>query len=107
MGTPEARICLSWCRQNGVKAIVMMKPERPMGGELGGRKPSRNDWSASLMLDSWEPAPMRSNQTRHTLREIHFGYNVVNNDYFAKEAKRFKHEDGSLNSPLLQASNLY
>jgi len=36
-GTPDARACLSWCKRNGARAIVMSEPVERMGVACGGR----------------------------------------------------------------------
>ena len=109
-GTPEARICLSWCRQNGVKAIVMSETR-----EADGRRTWWKEAIKKRLVSQFDAGLVGARSQREYLtnlgipsEKIHFGYNVVNNDYFAKEAKRFKHEDGSLKiRPYFQASNRF
>lgn len=109
-GTPEARICLSWCRQNGVKAIVMSETR-----EADGRRTWWKEAIKKRLVSQFDAGLVGARSHREYLtklgipsEKIHFGYNVVNNDYFAKEAKRFKHEDGSLKiRPYFQASNRF
>jgi 1,2-diacylglycerol 3-alpha-glucosyltransferase len=86
-GSPDARACLAWCRKHGAKAIVMSETR-----EADGRRVGWKEFLKSRIIRRFDAALVGGKSHRDYLVKlglpadrIRFGYNVVDNKYFAEE----------------------
>ncbi len=84
-GTPDARLCLRWCKRNGVKAIVMSETRAADGQRVWWR-----EWFKSRIVRQFDAGLCGGESHRRYLVElgipeecVALGYNVVDNDFFA------------------------
>ena len=111
-GSTDARVCLDWCRQHGVRAIVMSETR-----EIDGRRVWWKEWLKSRLITRFDGALVGGKSHRDYLvqlgmlpKQICFGYNVVDNAYFRKESCNWRvdeHESGLSINPYLLASNRF
>lgn len=85
-GTADARACLSWCKSNGVRAIVMSETRA-----ADGRRVWWKEWIKSRIVRKFDGALCGGESHRQYLmhlgmpeERIEFGYNVVDNQFFSK-----------------------
>ena len=91
-GSPDARVCLAWCRKHGVKAIVMSETR-----EADGRRVWWKEFLKSRIIRRFDAALVGGKSHRDYLvklglpaERIRFGYNVVDNAYFAAESAKYR-----------------
>jgi glycosyltransferase involved in cell wall biosynthesis len=108
--SPDARTCLSWCRKNGVRSIVMSETREA---------DDRRNWGKELvkkrLVNEFDAGLVGAHSHRDYLMKlglpseaIQFGYNVVDNHYFTSGADRFRRDDASLKlRPYFLASNRF
>ena len=109
-GSPDARSCLSWCRKNGAQAIVMSETR-----EVDDQRNMAKELVKKRLVSEFDAGLVGAHSHRDYLvklgvssEAIQFGYNVVNNHYFATEADRFRKFDASLTlQPYFLASNRF
>jgi len=108
-GSRDAQGCLAWCRKNDVYRIVMSETRAADGrrvwwkellkrylisrfnaGLVGGR--SHRDYLLGLGIAA---------------EKIQFGYNVVDNQYFAEESQKHRSKDVERTIPYFLASNRF
>lgn len=85
-GTADARACLSWCKSNGVRAIVMSETRAADGRRVWWR-----EWIKSRIVRKFDGALCGGESHRQYLihlgmpeERISLGYNVVDNQFFSK-----------------------
>lgn len=86
-GSPDARACLAWCRKNGARAIVMSETR-----ETDGQRKWWKEFLKSRIIRRFDAALVGGRSHRDYLiklgipaSRIRFGYNAVDNAYFAEE----------------------
>jgi 1,2-diacylglycerol 3-alpha-glucosyltransferase len=91
-GTVDARITLRWCRRKGVKAIIMSETREADGDRVWWKEKLK-----SVIIQGAHGALVGGIAHRDYLVKlgipadrIRFGYNVVDNAYFASEAARWR-----------------
>ncbi len=109
-GSPDARACLSWCRRNGVNAIVMSETREGDG--------QRTWWKELIkhhLVSQFDAALVGGKSHRDYLIKlgisvdrIEFGYNVVNNHFFSEAAHQYRKADAQFSiRPYFLASNRF
>ena len=95
-GTPDARACLSWCKRNGARAIVMSETRR-----ADGRRVWWKEWLKSRVVRRFDGGLCGGESHRRYLVELGLpqervvrGYNIVDNAFFASERKNGHSERG-------------
>ncbi len=109
-GSPDARACLSWCKKNGAKAIVMSETR-----EADGQRTWWKEIIKQRLVSQFDAGLVGAHSHRDYLvklglpsEAIQFGYNVVDNHYFTTKADRLRQEDASLTlRPYFLASNRF
>ena len=109
-GSPDARACLSWCKKNGAKAIVMSETR-----EADGQRTWWKEIIKQRLVSQFDAGLVGGHSHRDYLvklglpsEAIQFGYNVIDNHYFTTEADRLRQEDASLTlRPYFLASNRF
>ena len=109
-GSPDARACLSWCKKNEAKAIVMSETR-----EADGQRTWWKEIIKQRLVSQFDAGLVGAHSQRDYLvklglpsEAIQFGYNVVDNHYFTTEADRLRQEDASLTlRPYFLASNRF
>ena len=109
-GSPDARACLSWCKKNEAKAIVMSETR-----EADGQRTWWKEIIKQQLVSQFDAGLVGAHSHRDYLvklglppEAIQFGYNVVDNHYFTTEADRLRQEDASLTlRPYFLASNRF
>lgn len=94
-GGADALSCLSWCRKHDVKRIVMSETR-----EADGRRVWWKEWIKRYLISRFDAALVGGRSQRDYLvklgmpaNRIQFGYNVVDNEYFAEKSQDFKTQD--------------
>jgi glycosyltransferase involved in cell wall biosynthesis len=94
--TPDARACLRWCRRHGAKAILMTETR-----ECDGSRVWWKEWIKSRIVRRFDSALCGGPESRAYLEKLGMpadriaeGYDVVDNDYFARESDRIRAEEG-------------
>lgn len=84
-GTADARACLDWCRKNGAKAIVMSETRA-----ADGRRVWWKEWVKSRIVRKFDAALCGGASHKRYLvqlgmpeERIAYGYNIVDNEFFA------------------------
>lgn len=109
-GPADARACLAWCRSHGVKAVVMSETRRADGKRVWWK-----EWLKSRVIREYGAGLVGGSSHADYLaslgmprKKIHSGYNVVDNEYFEREAARHREgSDGDLENPYFLASNRF
>ncbi len=109
-GSPDARACLSWCKKNDAKAIVMSETR-----EVDGQRSWWKELVKKRLVSQFDAGLVGARSHRDYLvklgmpaGEIQFGYNVVDNHYFKTETDHLRQEDASLTlRPYFLASNRF
>ena len=85
-GTVDARACLSWCKQRRIPAFVMSETRAADGKRIWWK-----EWLKSLVVRKFDGALCGGESHKRYLvqlgippERIAFGYNVVDNEFFAK-----------------------
>ena len=85
-GTLDARLCLRWCKRNGVKAIVMSETRAADGQRVWWR-----EWFKSRIVRRFDAALCGGESHKRYLvhlgipdERVAYGYNVVDNAFFAE-----------------------
>ncbi len=106
--SPDALSCLSWCRKNDRRRIVMSETR-----EADGKRVWWKETIKRYLISRFDGALVGGKSHRDYLvklgmsaDKIHFGYNVVDNAYFAAEAEKWRNADccGLANMKSLQES---
>ncbi len=86
-GTVDARACLSWCKQRRIPAFVMSETRAADGKRIWWK-----EWLKSRVVRKFDGALCGGESHKRYLvqlgippERIAFGYNVVDNSYFANE----------------------
>ena len=107
-GSPDARACLAWCKRHGAKAIVMSETRKADGKRVWWKERIKK-----RLVSQFDAGLVGARSHRDYLvqlglpaERIQLGYNVVDNEYFAKAAEHFRGADAGLNvRPYFLASN--
>lgn len=93
-GSPDALVCLSWCRKHEVKRIVMSETR-----EADGKRMWWKEWIKRYLISRFDGALVGGKSHRDYLvklgmsaDKIHIGYNVVDNAYFAEEVAKSRRQ---------------
>jgi glycosyltransferase involved in cell wall biosynthesis len=96
-GTADARACLAWCERNGARAIVMSETRA-----ADGRRVWWKEWVKGRVVRRFDGALCGGESHRRYLvglgmrgDRIALGYNVVDNQFFAKDGEERKAERGN------------
>jgi len=91
-GTPDARAALSWCRKNGARAIVMSETRASDGARRWWR-----EWLKARLIRRFDGALVGGKAHKEYLvqlgmpaEHIRTGYDVVDNQHFARESAKWK-----------------
>ena len=102
-GTVDARACLSWCQKNSATAIVMSETRA-----VDGRRVWWREWVKSRIVRRFDAAMCGGLSHKRYLMQlgipaerIVFGYNVVENDYYAPRL------ESTVAGPYFLASNRF
>jgi len=94
-GSADARACLEWCGRSGAKAIVMSETR-----EVDGQRVWWKEWGKTRVVRRFDGALVGGKSHRDYLAKlgmsaerVRFGYDVVDNAYFATEAAKEKSRD--------------
>lgn len=95
-GTVDARACLAWCKCHGAKAIVMSETR-----SADGRRVWWKEWLKSRIVRQFDGALCGGESHKQylidlgmTADRIVFGYNVIDNQFFYKNSKRERGNEG-------------
>lgn len=90
--SPDALACLSWCRKNDVRRIVMSETR-----EADGKRVWWKELVKRVRISRFDAALVGGKSHRDYLvklgmpaDKIRFGYNVVDNAYFAEECQKVR-----------------
>jgi glycosyltransferase involved in cell wall biosynthesis len=93
--SPDALSCLSWCRKHDRRRIVMSETR-----EADGKRAWWKELIKRRRISRFDSALVGGKSHRDYLvklgmptNKIHFGYNVVDNAYFAAEAEKWRSRD--------------
>lgn len=110
-GSVDARACLDWCKRNGAKAIVMSETRA-----LDGQRVWWKEKIKRYLISRFDGALVGGKSHRDYLvklgmvaEKIQFGYNVVDNAYFAEECLKVRKSrvEGQEGQPYFLASNRF
>ncbi len=109
-GSSDARACLAWCRKQGAKAILMSETR-----EADGRRVWWKELLKSRIVHRFDAALVGGRSHRDYLvklgmgeERVRFGYNVVNNGYFAEQAaEETRNAECGTRNPYFLASNRF
>ena len=94
-GNTDSQIILSWCRKNDVRRIVMSETR-----EADGQRVWWKEWGKRYLISRFDGALVGGKSHRNYLiklgmpaDKIRFGYDVVDNEYFAEKSQDFKTQD--------------
>jgi glycosyltransferase involved in cell wall biosynthesis len=97
-GTADARSCLAWCQKNQSKAIVMSETRA-----ADGRRVWWKEWVKSRIVRRFDAALCGGGSHKRYLVQlgmpedrIAYGYNIVDNEFFAKAKKSGLQEHGTM-----------
>lgn len=108
---PDALACLSWCRKNDVRRIVMSETR-----EADGKRVWWKELIKRYLIARFDGALVGGKSHRDYLmklgmpaEKVRFGYNVVDNAYFAEECLKVRKSkvDGQEEQPYFLASNRF
>lgn len=99
-GSTDAQYCLSWCRKNNTRRIVMSETRAADGHRVWWK-----EWIKRYLISRFDGALVGGKSHRDYLvklgmcaDKIRYGYNVVDNEYFANES--LKHRIADSPTPL-------
>ena len=99
--SPDAQACLKWCRKHGRRRIVMSETR-----EADGRRVWWKELIKRYLISGFDGALVGGKSQRDYLvklgmagERIRFGYNVVDNAYFAEEAGRARRPRRAVTPP--------
>jgi glycosyltransferase involved in cell wall biosynthesis len=111
-GSNDALTSLGWCRQHGVKSIVMSESR-----EVDGRRVWWKEWIKRLLIRRFDRALVGGKSHRDYLVKlgmssdrIRLGYNVVDNAFFLGQSSSWRVKDHQLGvaiNPYILASNRF
>lgn len=108
-GTVDARACLGWCQKNGAQAIVMSETRA-----VDGRRVWWKEWVKSRIVRRFQAALCGGESHKRYLiglgmpaGKIAFGYNVVDNGFYAAEPAAGVTTERGLAEPCFLASNRF
>jgi glycosyltransferase involved in cell wall biosynthesis len=97
-GTADARACLAWCQKHQAKAIVMSETRA-----ADGRRVWWKEWVKSRIVRRFDAALCGGGSHKRYLvqlgmpeERIAYGYNIVDNEFFAKAKKSGLQEHGTM-----------
>lgn len=109
-GSADARACLDWCRKNGARSIVASETR-----EGDSQRVWWKEWLKGRLVRRFDAALVGGNSHRDYLVKlgiprdrIQLGYDVVDNEFFSNESRRFRKVDTDLQvRPYFLASNRF
>lgn len=90
---PEARAALAWCRRRGARAILMSETKQDDGDQRVWWKEAIKSWlvrRSDAALVGGRPQADYLQRLGFPAHRIFLGYDVVDNDYFARETARVR-----------------
>ncbi|MDS4040586.1 MAG: glycosyltransferase family 4 protein [Candidatus Competibacter sp.] len=90
---PEARAALAWCRRRGARAVLMSETKWDDGDQRTWWKETIKGWlvrRCDAALVGGRPQADYLQRLGFPHARIFFGYDVVDNDYFARETARVR-----------------
>ena len=97
-GTVDARACLEWCQKHQAKAIVMSETRA-----ADGRRVWWKEWVKSRIVRRFDAALCGGGSHKRYLMQlgmpeerIAYGYNIVDNEFFAKAKKSGLQDHGTM-----------
>lgn len=90
---PEARAALAWCRRRGARAVLMSETKWDDGDQRAWWKETIKGWlvrRCDAALVGGRPQADYLQRLGFPRARIFFGYDVVDNDYFARETARVR-----------------
>ena len=94
-GSADSRVCLAWCREHDVRAIVMSETRAADGHRVWWKEVAKR-----YLISRFQGALVGGRSHRDYLvklgmpsSHVLFGYDVVDNAYFKDESTRWKAED--------------
>lgn len=108
-GSTDAQLCLAWCRKNDVRRFVMSETRAADGKRVWWKELIKR-----YLISRFDGALVGGKSHRDYLiklgmraDKIHFGYNVVDNAYFATETPKYRNTETPGLRPYFLASNRF